>query len=120
MSAEHATGTVAEEAMRLLEALQQAAGRWHRGTVETGQQEPGAEPPTTCRVCPFCQLLAAVQHVRPETLQHLADAAASFTAALGDLVPAGGGASRGRPPSSTPRPGPRPPDGDLQRIDITD
>ena len=124
MSPERATGTVAEEAARLLEALQQAAARWHRGSPPTDGPTGHGEVPLTCRVCPFCQLLSAVQHVRPETLQHLADAAAAFTAALGDIVPSTGATStRGASsdqPTRTPRNDREHRRDDVQHIDITD
>jgi hypothetical protein len=130
VSAERATGTVAEEAARLLEAVQQAAARWHRGSAQAGGAATGhTEVPITCRVCPLCQLLSAVQQVRPETLQHLADAAAAFTAALGDIVPSAGGTStrgssaggtRSEQPASTAESDRERRRDDVQHIDITD
>jgi hypothetical protein len=116
-SSREPVGSVAEEAARLLGALQDAAGAW------AGSQQPahaGHETPAACRVCPLCQAIAAVQHVRPETVQHLADAAGSLAAALSDVL---AGARQAR---TTPEPAPgtarpeRPRRDDVQHIDITD
>jgi hypothetical protein len=64
----------AEEAVRLLQTL----------TEVTGSHDS-----PECRVCPICQLLAALRQVRPEAVENLIDAAARFTVALRDLtVPA--------------------------------
>lgn len=64
----------AEEAVRLLQTLS-----------EVGGTHDGPE----CRICPICQLLAALRQVRPEAVENLIDAAARFTLALRDLtVPA--------------------------------
>lgn len=72
-------GTVAEEAVRLVEALthwaQQALDEQH---VATGAAE--------CRLCPVCLLIGAVRGTRPETVEHLLDAAGSLTAALRSAV----------------------------------
>jgi hypothetical protein len=105
-------GSVAEEAARLLGALQDAAGAWTASASEHGPHET----PTACRVCPLCQAIAAVQHVRPETVQHLADAAASLAAALSDVL---AGARQAPPDPGTARPERERRD-DVQRIDITD
>jgi hypothetical protein len=107
-------GSVAEEAGRLFEALQQAAAGWSRGE-DAGQDGAGCTcghaVPQMCRVCPLCQLLHRLQQVRPEVVQHLADATASVAAALADLAAA-------RP--AGPQPGPRPARADVQHIDISD
>jgi hypothetical protein len=52
-------GSVAEEATRLLQALQQATADWAQ--PEAGEADHG--PGSPCRVCPLCQLVAAVQQV---------------------------------------------------------
>lgn len=124
MSSASGTGSVGEEAARLLEALQGAARDWQQGGREQHEHPDGEGVPTACRVCPVCQLIDAFQQVRPETVRHLADAAASLTAALADLVPARdespprGAARDGEPTTRHPRPSPPPPD-DVQHIDIT-
>jgi hypothetical protein len=123
-------GSVAEEAARLFEVLQDAASTWSRGAAgsehhgdpghgDPDHGDPGhGQTPAACRVCPLCQLVAAVQNVRPETVQHLADAAASLAAAFSDLVsgmagPAGAGHEHRRD-SHRARPD------DVQHIDISD
>lgn len=113
MSAQPEHGSLADETARLFEALQQAASGWNHDDGPAGHGHP-TETPAACRVCPLCRLVAAVQNVRPETVQHLADAAASLAAAFADVVTAGEPARPGRPGrrGSEPR--------DVQHIDITD
>jgi hypothetical protein len=109
-------GSVGEEAARLFEALQQAAAGWTRGAAEASPSHDHADTPLACRACPVCQVVAAVHQVRPETVQHLADAAASLTAALSDLA-SGVARSTG---GSAPRDSHGGRGDDVQRIDITD
>ena len=87
-------GSAAEEAARLLGAMQDwAKTRFDSEHLATG----GAE----CQVCPVCQGIALLRQVKPETAEHLLDAAASFVAALKSAVAAptnnGGAASRVQP-----------------------
>lgn len=94
-------GSAAEEAARLFAAVEdwarsRAAGLLDGEHLATGSAE--------CRVCPVCQAVGALRHVRPEAVEHLLDAAASFVAALR--------AAAGSPPDSPPD-GPR-----VQRIDV--
>ena len=135
MSAAPGTGSVGEEAARLLEALQGAARNWqqggrtgHENTEHDNTEHDNTEhesAPAACRVCPVCQLIDAFQHVRPGTVRHLADAAASLTAVLADLVPSrdegppGDAGQDGAATTHDPGPSPRRPD-DVQHIDITD
>ena len=82
-----AVGSAGEEAARLLAAVQDwARARFDSEHLATG----GAE----CQVCPVCQGIALLRQVKPETAEHLLDAAASFVAALKSAVaaPAAGGA----------------------------
>ena len=93
-------GSAAEEAARLLAAAEE----WVRN--HTGGHLDGlATGAPECTVCPLCQGIAAVRGVRPETVEHLLDAAASFVAALKTTV------------TGTAGPGParRP---DVQHIDV--
>jgi hypothetical protein len=79
-------GSAAEEAARLLTAVQDwARTRFDGEHLATG----GAE----CQVCPMCQGIALLRHVKPETAEHLLDAAASLVAALKSAVAAAPGAS---------------------------
>lgn len=116
------SGSVADEAARLLEALRDAAATWQHGGDDHEHASPG-DPPAACRVCPLCRVIAALQQVKPETVRHLADAAASLTAALSDLVPATGDrtapASGGPDGAGAERPRRRRRD-DVQHIDISD
>ena len=83
-----AAGSLGEEAARLAAAvqdwLQAAPGR--EPHVTRAGDEPGSEPPE-CQVCPACQLLRLVRGTRPEVYGHLADAAASLSAALREMTP---------------------------------
>ena len=73
----------AEEASKLFDAVQEWARRASSGTAEhlsTGSTE--------CRLCPVCQLIAAVRGSRPDLVEHLSDAAGSLIAALRAAVDA--------------------------------
>lgn len=73
-------GSAADEAARLFAALQDwARTRFDHEHLATGSAE--------CQVCPVCQGVAALRQVRPETVEHLLDAAASLVAALKSTVP---------------------------------
>jgi hypothetical protein len=91
-------GSAAEEAVKLLAAVQEwARTRFDHEHLATGSAE--------CQICPVCQGIAALRQVRPETVEHLLDAAASLVAAFRSTV--------------TPTPGePGPAGGRVQRIDV--
>ena len=93
-------GTAAEEAARLFAAAEE----WIR-TRTGGHLDGLATGAPECTVCPLCQGIAAVRGVRPETVEHLIDAAASFVAALKTTVTA----------HTAPDPARRP---DVQHIDV--
>lgn len=77
-----------------------------------GGLQPGTVP---CRSCPLCQLLAVLRGVRPEAVEHLADATAALAAALREML----GPDRSGSPA--PAHGPQPGGGEgVDRIDITD
>lgn len=85
MSGEN-VGSAAEEAAKLFAAVQDwARQRFDHEHLATGSAE--------CQVCPVCQTVAALRQVRPETVEHLMDAAASVVAALKSAV--------GTPPAPT-------------------
>lgn len=91
-------GSAAEEAGRLFAAVQEwARARFDHEHLATGSVE--------CQVCPVCQGIAALRQVRPETVEHLLDATASFVAALKSAFPQPG-------PGGGPRPDP------VQHIDV--
>ncbi len=96
-------GSLGEEAARLAAAVQD----WLRGFPDVrgtagaaGHQahpDPGhpGETPPECLVCPACQVLRLVRGTRPEVYGHLADAAASLSAALREMTADGApGAAR--------------------------
>lgn len=90
-------GSAADEAARLFAAVQDwARARFDHEHLATGSVE--------CQVCPVCQGIAALRQVRPETVEHLLDAAASLVAALKSTMPAA-------PPDG-------PPAGGVQHIDV--
>ena len=81
MTAGQPVGSAAEEAARLFAAAEE----WIR--TRTGAHLDGlATGAPECTVCPVCQAVGAVRQVRPETVEHLLDAAASFVAALRTTV----------------------------------
>lgn len=90
-------GTAGQEAAKLLAVVQD----WARTKLDGEHLASGA---SECQVCPICQGVAALRHVRPETVEHLMDAAASFVAALKSTV-------AGSPP-------PPPSSGKVQHIDV--
>ena len=95
-------GSAAEEAARLFAALEDWARHKAGGLVDDEHLATGS---AACLVCPVCQAVSALRAVRPETVEHLLDAAASFVAALRSTVAPGDGSP------TTPRPG-------VQRIDV--
>ena len=128
---EPSVGSVGEEAVKLLQALQDwaadsaadsaadhagaassaAAGaattwRWVNEHVATG----GAD----CRYCPLCQVISMVRGTPPEVRDHLASAATSLMHAaagmLATTVPDAGARRRGPGGAGTP----------VQKIDLDD
>ena len=76
-------GTAAEEAGRLFAAVEDWA-RTRAGTLLDAEHLATGAP--ECSVCPLCQTVSALRQVRPETVEHLFDSAASFIAALRSTV----------------------------------
>ena len=75
-------GSLGEEAARLAEAVQE----WVHDAARSGGTSMGDGPGTECTGCPACRLLRVVRSAQPEVYAHLADAAASLSAALRELV----------------------------------
>jgi hypothetical protein len=76
-----------EEAARLAAAVQD----WLHAAPDSAHDArpagtPEGETPAECLVCPACQLLRLVRGARPEVYGHLADAAASLSAALREMT----------------------------------
>ena len=89
-------GSAAQEAARLFAAVEDWA-RTRGGTTaaDGGAHAPGAP---TCGVCPLCTGIALLRDVRPETVEHLLDAAASVVAAVRSAVVPPPTADGARPP----------------------
>lgn len=84
MSDREQVGSAAEEAAKLFAAAE-AWARAHTGTLFDREHLATGAP--ECQVCPLCQAIQAVRNVRPETVEHLLDAAASVVAALRAATP---------------------------------
>lgn len=96
-------GSAAEEAARLFAAVEDWARSRSGGLLDGEHLATGA---SECTVCPVCQGVSLLRQVKPETVEHLLDAAASMVAALRSAVAA---------PSS---PGEPPPASRVERIDV--
>ena len=96
-------GSAAEEAARLFAAVEDWARTRGAGLLDAEHLATGAPE---CTVCPLCQAVSVLRQVKPETVEHLLDAAASVVAALRTAVvpPA---------PADDPGRGPR-----VERIDV--
>jgi hypothetical protein len=97
-------GSAAEEAARLFAAVEDWARRKAGQVLDAEHVATGS---SECQVCPVCQGIGALRQVRPETVEHLLDAAASFVTALKTAV------STPAAPDETARRGPT-----VQHIDI--
>ena len=102
-------GSAGEEAARLLAAAEQWA-RDRAGRLLDDDHLATGSP--ACTTCPLCTAVSALRGVRPETVEHLLDAAASLVAALRSAT--SGTASPG------PRTGTGAGSGGVQRIDVTE
>ena len=71
-------GSAAEEAARLLSALQDWARRTSGGATEV----PIATGSPECRLCPLCQLIGLMRDTSPEVVDHLARAGDALLAAF--------------------------------------
>jgi flagellar hook-length control protein FliK len=75
------------------------------GSAADGSAADGVPPvghdPLTCRYCPLCRAMAAVQATSPQLVEQLARAADQVAAALHELA-----AGAGRPARTDPTPGP--------------
>ena len=96
MTSRPEVGSAAEEAVRLFAVVEEWARTRAAGLLDADHLATGS---AECRVCPLCQAIGAARNVRPEAVEHLLDAAASFVAALraAVAVPADGEAARRAP-----------------------
>ena len=78
-------GSAAEEAAKLFAAMEDWA-RTKAGHLLDEEHVATGSP--ECQVCPVCQGIGVLRHVRPEAVEHFLDAAASFVAALKTAVTA--------------------------------
>jgi hypothetical protein len=93
-------GSVGEEAVKLIKALQDWAQESGGDAAATGAasafqtiNEHIATGAEQCKYCPICQVISAVREVSPEVKQHLSAAASSLmhaaTTAMSTDVPRG-------------------------------
>ena len=90
-------GSAAEEAAKLFSAMEDWA-RTRAGHLFDEEHLATGSP--ECQYCPVCQGIGLLRHVRPEAVEHLLDATASFVAALRTAV-ATPESEPGRRPAST-------------------
>lgn len=76
-------GSAAEEAVRLFAAAEEWARKKAGHLVDDAHVATGS---SECQMCPVCQGIGVLRHVRPEAVEHMLDAAASFVAALKTAV----------------------------------
>ena len=86
-------GSAADEAARLFAAVEDWARS--RSGPRAGEHAPDA---STCTLCPVCTGIALLRDVKPETVEHLLDAAACVVAALRSAVTSPGPDGPSRPP----------------------
>jgi hypothetical protein len=72
-------GTAAEEAVKLFAAMEDWARKKAGHALDEEHLATGS---AECQMCPVCQGIGVLRHVRPEAVEHMLDAAASFVAAL--------------------------------------
>jgi hypothetical protein len=86
-------GSAAEEAVKLFAAVEDWARKKAGHVLDDSHVATGS---AECQMCPVCQGIGVLRHVRPEAVEHMLDAAASFVAALRTAV------------TTPPEPGSRP------------
>ncbi|HZE48523.1 MAG TPA: hypothetical protein VE074_03115 [Jatrophihabitantaceae bacterium] len=99
-SANH--GTIGDEAVKLLDAVQD----WARRNLGEGAHIATGAP--ECTWCPICQFIAVLRGDRPEISDKIAEATASMVAAVRAVVDAAAASPHGHP-AEQPR---------VQRIDL--
>lgn len=101
-----AVGSVGEEAAKLFAVLQQASADARHGTGQSAnghdafaeafpeEPEEHAHAAAECQWCPVCQLISRVKQASPETIEHLATAAAGVLGSVRSLLEAAAEAAR--------------------------
>jgi hypothetical protein len=120
--ADQPVGTLAEEATKLLLALQgwakesgsdyagaAADAATHVHAAASGINEHIATGGEDCRYCPVCQVISAVRGTSPEVKEHLSAAATSVLAAVSGLME-----------TRLPDRSRRAPEEPLEKIDLSD
>lgn len=103
-------GTIADEAVRLLDAVSD----WVRRNLEGPASSHIATGAPECTWCPICQLIALVRGDRPEIGEKISEAGASVMNAARTLIDAAAAqAAAARPGSGGTQPTPR-----VQHIDL--
>lgn len=112
MSEEHAhagAGPIAEEAVRLIGAVQDWARRSFPEPSAASSDARGSD----CQWCPICQFIAVVRGERPELTERVVEAGTAVASAVRAFVEAAAGT--GRTASEEQPRSPR-----VQRIDLRD
>ena len=115
-------GSVTEEAVKLLSALQGWAkdnGSEYAGAAASAAEgaasamhrvnEHVATGGAECTYCPVCRVISAVRDTSPEVKQHLSTAATSLMHAAAGMLA-----------TDVPDPSKRRPDGSVEKIDLSD
>ena len=76
-------GSAAEEAVKLFAAMEDWARRRASHVLDEQHIATGS---AECQMCPGCQGIGVLRHVRPVAVEPMLDAAASFVAALKTAV----------------------------------
>ena len=76
-------GSAAEEAVKLFAAMEDWARKKAGHVIDDEHVATGS---AECQMCPVCQGIGVLRHLRPEAVEHMLDAAASFVAALKTAV----------------------------------
>jgi hypothetical protein len=119
---DESVGSVAEEAAKLLHALQDWAkesGSEYAGAAASAAEgaasavhridEHIATGSAECTYCPVCRVISTVRETSPEVRQHLTTAATSLLHAAAGLLA-----------TSVPEPSHRRRDGRVEKIDLSD
>ena len=91
----HDVGSAAEEAAKLFAAVEDWARTRGAGLLDGEHVANGG---AECTACPVCQGISLLRQVKPETVEHVLDAAASLVAALRTVATPPSPADPGRAP----------------------